>query len=79
MKTADVLFNENSEDYVMNALDFYKAHTEHDKEIVEMIDDMIKIKKAYFETSVRNKDHLRSNGFSTEISLLKEIKDKIKE
>ena len=40
MKTAEELFDEFIEDR-MYYEDYIKAHTEHDKEIVQLIDEMI--------------------------------------
>ena len=48
-----------------------------DIRMVQLIDDKIKIKEAYLETAIENKDHHRINGYKAEISLLIEIKNKI--
>ena len=41
MKNIAELFNKYHKDNVLNGLGFYKALTEHDKEIISIIDEMI--------------------------------------
>ena len=67
MKSAKELFDEFIEDR-MYYEDYIKAHTEHDKEIIQLIDDIIEIEKN------RNESEMTFDA----VDLLTELKNKLK-